>query len=167
MSGTGERQSEGAAAMLLVDRVIGSRLDPVLSERLHDLAHLGRLDHLTVPTSELARRRFRATSAGGEEVAIALPRDQVLYDGAVLLLDEERALVVRVDAQQWLRLQPRSLADAVELGYHAGNLHWRVRFRGEALLVAVEAPVSDYLDRLGSLIGDGRVTASVIADGAQ
>ncbi len=75
-------------------------------------------------------------------MAIALPRDQKLFDGAVLLLDADRALVVRVDRQHWLQLQPRSLADAIELGYHAGNLHWRVRFADEALLVALEAPVA-------------------------
>ena len=150
--------------MLLVCRVLGSRLDPALSERLHQVEHRGRLDVLTLPATELARRRFRATSSGGEDVAIALPRDQRLFDGAVLVLDEERALVVRVDAQQWLALQPRSIADAVELGYHAGNLHWRVRFQGGALLVALEAPAEEYLDRLGALTGDGRVTASVIAD---
>jgi urease accessory protein len=71
-------------------------------------------------------------------------------------------LVVRVDKEHWLRLEPRSLADAVELGYHAGNLHWRVRFQGEALLVALEAPVDDYLDRLGALVTERRVASSVL-----
>ena len=147
--------------MLLVDRVLGSRIDPTLSDRLHHLEHHGKLDILTLPSAELARRRFRATSDAGQEIAVALPRDQKLFDGAVLLLEEAGALVVRVDSEHWLRLQPRSIADAVELGYHAGNLHWRVRFQGEALLVALEAPVDDYLERLGTLVTDRRVATSV------
>ncbi len=147
--------------MLLVERVLGSRVDPSLSDRLHHLEHHGRVDILTLPSAELARRRFRAMSEAGQEVAIALPRDQQLFDGAVLLLDEARALVVRVDAQRWLRLQPRSISDAVELGYHAGNLHWRVRFQGETLLVALEGSVDSYLERLGTLVTDRRVAASV------
>ncbi len=151
--------------MLLIERVLGSRLDPALASALHDLDHHGQIDHLTLSASDLARRRFRAISTGGEEVAVALPRDQVLYDGAVLLLDTGRALVVRVDSQHWLRLQPRSIADAVELGYQAGNLHWRVRFQGEAMLVALEAQVDDYLVRLGALITDRRVTPSVVEEG--
>ena len=150
--------------MLLVDRVLGSRIDPDLSDRLHHLEHHGSVDILTLPAAELARRRFRMTSAAGQDVAVALPRDQKLFDGAVLLLDDERALVVRVDTEHWLRLQPRSIADAVELGYHAGNLHWRVRFQGEALLVALEAPVDDYLDRLAPLIADRRVSTSVLQE---
>ena len=148
--------------MILIERVIGSRRDPELSDRLHHLEHHGRVDVLTLPPAELARRRFRATSAAGQDVAVALPRDEALYDGAVLRLDDDGALVVRVDTQHWLRLQPRSIADALELGHHAGNLHWRVRFGGEAMLVALEAPADDYLERLGSLVTERRVSASVL-----
>jgi urease accessory protein len=149
--------------MLFIDRVLGSRAEPALAERLHGLEHTRRVDVLTLPSDELARRRFKATSEAGEEVTVALPRDQKLFDGAVLLLDDERALVVRVDKEYWLRLEPRSLADAVELGYQAGNLHWRVRFQGEALLVALEAPVDHYLERLGSLVAERRVATSVLS----
>jgi urease accessory protein len=51
-----------------------------------------------------------------------------LFDGAVLLLEPDRAIVVRVNAERWLSLPPRSIANAVEPGYQAGNLHWRARF---------------------------------------
>ena len=69
--------------------------------------------------------------------------------------------LVRVAQERWLRLQPRSIADAIELGYHAGNLYWRVRFAGEALLVAIEAPMDDYLARIGALIRERRVISSL------
>ncbi len=77
----------------------------------------------------------------------------------------DRAIVVRVDTERWLRLSPRSIADAVELGYHAGNLHWRVRFAGETLLVALEAPVDDYVARLGSMVTERRVATAIVAEG--
>jgi urease accessory protein len=48
--------------MIFVDRVLGSRLEPVLADRLHHLEHQGRVDVLTLPADELARRRFKATS---------------------------------------------------------------------------------------------------------
>jgi urease accessory protein len=150
--------------MMYVETVLGSRLEPGLADRLHELEHRGRVDVLSLPVEELARRRFKAKSRDGEEIAVALPRDQKLFDGAVLHLDDHKALVVRVDKAHWLRLSPRSLADAVELGYHAGNLHWRVRFEGEALLVALEAPVDHYLDRLGGLVAERRVAAMVVED---
>jgi urease accessory protein len=147
--------------MLLIEQVLGSRLAPEFSGRLHELEHRGAVDLFTVPAADVARRRLRATTRAGVDVAIALPRDQHLFDGAVLLMEEDRAIVVRVDEQRWLRLQPRAIADAIELGYHAGNLHWRVRFEGEALLVALEAPTDDYLARIATLVAERRVVPSL------
>ncbi|HEY4043537.1 MAG TPA: urease accessory protein UreE [Rhodopila sp.] len=149
-----------------IERVLGSRIEAHLAEALHDLEHRGAVDVLMLAPVDISRRRMRAKTRGGEDLAITLPRDQKLFDGAVLLLEPERAVVVRVTAQQWLRLSPRSIADAVELGYHAGNLHWRVRFEGETLLVALEAPADDYIARLGGMVTDGRVRILVEGDAA-
>jgi urease accessory protein len=147
--------------MLRIDRVLGSRVERSFSERLHDLEHRGTVDLVSIPVADLSRRRLLITSQAGVELAIALPREQKLFDGAVLLIDDDRAIVVRAATERWLRLQPRSLGDAVELGYHAGNLHWRVKFDGESLLVALEGRPEDYTDRLGELISTRRVAASI------
>ncbi|MBL8534708.1 MAG: Urease accessory protein ureE 1, partial [Betaproteobacteria bacterium] len=75
----------------------------------------------------------------------------------VLLLEEDRAIVVRLDEPQWLALAPRDAAAALELGYFCGNMHWKVRFVGEYLHVSMEGPREDYLTRLDHLLADGRV----------
>jgi len=148
--------------MLRIDRVLGSRLEPEFSEELHRLEHRGAIDIVNVPVADLARHRLLITTRGGEELAIALPRHQKLFDGAVLLLDEARAIVVRAASERWLRLEPRSISDAVELGYCVGNLHWRVRFGGEVLLVALEGRPEDYTARLENLIASRRVGVTVL-----
>jgi urease accessory protein len=90
-----------------------------------------------------------------------------LFDGAVLLLDDVSAIVVRAAGQRWLRLEPRSISDAIELGYHVGNLGWRVRFEGEILFVAIEGRVENYVVRLGELFWSRRVGMTVLdEDGA-
>ncbi|GJE71109.1 urease accessory protein UreE [Methylorubrum podarium] len=147
--------------MRVIQRVLGNRSEAGLAERLHHLEHHGAVDILRVPSADVARRRLRATTVGGEEIALALPRDQALFDGAVLVLDDHHALVARVGAERWLRLVPARIPDALELGYHAGNLHWRIRFDGGAILVALEGPAEDYLVRLGALVEEGRVAHSV------
>lgn len=152
--------------MLIIEGVLGSRLEPALAERIHDLEHRGAMDILTVPPSDVRRRRFRATTRAGVDLAIALPREQRLFDGAVLLLDPDRVIVVRVEGERWLRLRPSSIAAAIEVGYHAGNLHWCVRFEGETLLVRLEAPLDGYLARLGPLLADRRVLISLETDEA-
>ncbi len=144
--------------MRLIEHVLGNRTDAALAERLHRLDHRGALDSLTIKAAETERRRFRAVTERGEDVAIALPRDQGLHDGAVLALEEDWALVVRVSTPRWLRLVPRDAAAAIELGYNAGNLHWRVKFDGPALLVALEGPPEAYRVRLQRMIDAGAVT---------
>lgn len=151
--------------MLRIDRILGSRIDPAFAETLHHLEHHGALDILLLPPTDVSRKRLRAQTQGGQDLAIALPRDQSLFDGAVLLLEATRAIIVRVNAERWLRLSPRSISDALELGHHAGNLHWRVRFAGEALLVALEAPVDDYVARLGGMVSERRVGTAVVGEG--
>ena len=144
--------------MRLIERVIGARYDTTIAEALHRLEHRGAVDELRIEAGELQRRRFRSVTAGGEEVAVALPRDQVLHDGAVLVLEADRALLVRVTEPRWLRLVPRDPPAAIELGYLAGNLHWRVRFGGGALLVAVEGSEDGYRERLAKLLETDAVT---------
>lgn len=136
--------------------VIGHAGDPEFSERLHALSHADRVDYLVLDTQDMQRRRLRATTDKGQDCAIALPRGDRLGDGAILLLESERAVVVRSVEQQWLRILPRDAAAALELGYFAGNLHWRARFDGPVLLIAVEGAESDYLDRLKLYLADGR-----------
>ena len=84
----------------------------------------------------------------------------------MLFIDESRAIVVRAEVERWLRLQPSSIAEAVELGYHAGNLHWRVRFEGECLLVALEGPADAYYARLDNIFGGRRIRSALVTEQA-
>jgi urease accessory protein len=143
--------------MRVIERVLGDRRDVAFVERLHQLEHRGAVDVALVEPSDMARHRLRITTQRGEEIAIALPRDETLFDGAVLVLEADRAIVVRSAAERWLRVRPQSPADALELGYHAGNLHWRVRFDGNDLLVALAGPVAAYVARIAPMVEAGRV----------
>lgn len=153
--------------MRLIEHVLANCLDGSVVERLHDLEHRGQLDRLVLQNAEIQRRRFRKRTVKGEEVAIALPREQSLHNGAVLVLDPDYALVVEVAETSWLRCIPNDITSALELAYNAGNLHWRVKFDGAALLVAQEAPVEAYRARLRRLLDAGAVSVeSVSADRA-
>ena len=148
--------------MLRIGHIIGSRLEPAYSEKLHRLELRNAVDELRLPPDHLDRRELTATTRDGRDVAIALPRHERLFDGAVLLLNDDGAVVVRAAGQRWLRLQPRSISDAIELGYHVGNLGWRVRFEGDVLFVAMQGRSENYVVRLGELIWSRRVGISVL-----
>lgn len=135
--------------------ILGLADAPSFAKELHRLDHAGMLDVVYVAASDLARRRMRVRSKAGRDVAIALPRDMRLTEGAVLRLDTSGALIVRVEAERWLRVRPISAEAALRVGYHAGNLHWRVKFDHGDLLVGVETDVQTYIERLSELVREG------------
>ncbi len=145
----------GEPRVVDVDTILGHCRDAALAETLHRLEHAGAVETITVATADLARRRLRVQGDRGTEYRIALDRDCPLFDGAVLSLSAQGAAVLRVAGERWLRLRPPDSETALELGYAAGNLHWRVRFDSGDLLVALEGPPALYLDRIAPLVGRG------------
>jgi urease accessory protein len=143
--------------MLRIEGIIGNVSEPSLADAVHRLAHDGAVEYLFVEQADIGRKRLRLATDRGTDCAISLPRDQTLADGAVLFLDKVRAIVVRVGAERTLRLRPAGPEAALRLGWHAGNLHWRVRFEDGLLVVPLDGPREDYLARLASLVADGDV----------
>jgi urease accessory protein len=137
-----------------IENIVGSIDSPEIAEQLHHLTHAGVVEYVLLSRTDLARHRLRVKSSAGNEYGIALPRSQHLSNGAVLVLEADRAVVVRLEEEQWLVLAPRDVPAALELGYHAGNMHWKVRFDAGRLKIAIEGNEGTYLSRLEDLIGD-------------
>lgn len=144
--------------MLRLTQVLGTASEPHLAEQLHALSHRGAVEYVTLRREDVSRRRLHVFTDRGTEGAIILDRNDPLSNGAVLLLEEDRAVVVKLDEAPWLALEARDAAAALELGYFCGNMHWKVRFVGEYLHVSLQGPRADYIERLSHLIADGRVS---------
>ena len=93
----------------------------------------------------------------GTECAISLPRDQRLANGSILLLENDRAIMIAMREEEILKLAPADATAALELGYFAGNMHWAVRFHGPELHILLHGPAEAYLDRLEPLLAGGRI----------
>jgi urease accessory protein len=143
--------------LLYLTNLLGYAADLDFSERLHKLEHAGKVETIVLTRADAKRHRLRVTTDRGTDVAIALARDEALGDGAILYLDEDKAIVIRMKEEEWLTFVPCDASAALELGYTAGNLHWRVRFTPTGLAVAREGLEQTYLDRLRSLLTSGRV----------
>lgn len=142
--------------MLRLTRILGNASDPEIAEALHACEHHGTVEHITLDPADTARRRLRVTTDAGTDCAIALSRGDRLENGSVLLLEAERAIMVRMTEIAWLALEPKDMAAAVELGYFVGNLHWRVQFDGPILKVALDGDKRNYLERLASHLESGK-----------
>jgi urease accessory protein len=143
--------------MLRLDRILGHATDEEMARRLHILGHADRVEHIVLGGDDVQRHRLHVRTDRGTECAIMVPRAERLSDGAVLLLESARAIVVRLEQARFLALAPRDAAAAIELGYFAGNMHWPVKFAGAVLRIALQGPERAYLDRLAPLLGDGRI----------
>jgi urease accessory protein len=144
--------------MLRLHGILGHSDDPSFRARLHALEHSGGIEFLFVPPDDVGRRRFRADTDRGTDCAVSFDRDGDLQDGDLLYLDDRRAVIVRFGAEKVWRLQPKDQATALKLGWNAGNLHWRVRFEGDSLVIPLDAPLENYRARIRPLLEDGSVT---------
>jgi len=117
--------------MILIDKVLGNIKDGCWLEKSKTL----QVDALVLEQWEAPKNRLRKASQGGIELAIALPRDQHLHDGDVLLHDEEKNVIVVaqvalkdvlvIELQGLEKLSPREiLRSCFELGHGLGNQHW-------------------------------------------
>ncbi len=134
--------------MIQIQNVVGYSHDSKLSNILHDLSHQNKVEYIVLDHANLQRRRFRAQTDKGTDCAVSISRDNKLSNGAVLLLEKDRAIVVKTSEDRWLSLQPTDVSAAIELGYFAGNMHWRVKFAKDRLDIALENPKKIYLERL-------------------
>jgi urease accessory protein len=140
----------------MINTLLGYASDAEVSEQLHSLGHQSAVEYVIIKREDTLRRRLRVQTDKGTECLVALPREQQLVDGAILLLETNRAIVTRMVEEQWLCLQPTDMSSAVELGYFVGNLHWRVQFDGPMLRIALEGPEQDYLTRLEPYLNNNR-----------
>ena len=145
-----------ATVVLHLNQIVGNSSSDDLAEKLHRLSHDGQLEEIHLSAADTARKRLRVETDKGTDCAIALNRDVQLENGSVLLLEKRRAIVIRMLETKWLRIAPRDAEAALELGYFAGNLHWRVRFDGPVMAVALDGPEEDYLARLSPFLEGGR-----------
>lgn len=140
--------------------IIGKSSDADYARRLHHIEHHDGIELLFVPPSDVGRKRFRLTTDRGTDCAVSLDRHEELVDGAVLFLAHDRAIIARFGEQECWRLKPADQAAALKLGWNAGNLHWRVRFDGDCLVVLLDGPLETYRARIRPLIEAGEVVES-------
>ncbi|WP_341358681.1 hypothetical protein V5H98_13015 [Georgenia sp. M64] len=136
---------------------VGREFDGALADELHRLEHANRVERIYLPEPLVGRRRFRATSDRGTEFGIVLDQDPNDIDGLVLLLEPDRAVVLHRGAPETLVLRATDVAGGIQLGWHAGHLHWRVRTEGDRLVVLLDAPADEYLTRITTFLDSGQI----------
>jgi len=106
-------------------------------------------EQLRLPFERRQRSRQRATLASGEEIAIDLPRGQVLRNGDLLVASDQRVVEVVAEPERVVHVEAADAHDLARAAYHLGNRHVPVQV-GEGWLRIAEDPV---IERMLSGLG--------------
>ncbi len=107
-------------------------------------------DTLHLTWEERRWTRKRVTTAGGRELALALPTGTVLDPGAVLLVEDDWYLVVEARPEPLLAIFPASREEALRLAFEVGNRHFTLALEDGALLVPDDTAMIQLATRAGA-----------------
>ncbi len=107
-------------------------------------------DQLKLPFERRRKSRQRATLVSGEEVAIELPRGQVLRGGDWVVASDGRVIEVVASAEKVLHVECESPQALARAAYHLGNRHVPVQVGDGWLRIAEDHVLARMLEVLGA-----------------
>jgi urease accessory protein len=107
---------------------------------------------LRLPFDLRQKSRLRATLASGEEVAIVLPRGQVLRGGDWVVASDGRVIEVVAQQEKVLHVSFATPEALTRAAYHLGNRHVPVQLGNGWLRIAADHVLAEMLRGLGASV---------------
>lgn len=144
--------------MEIVTEILGNLAS--LKDQAEQSQRIEAIDRLVLTSEERLSPHLLGHTVGGRRIRISLPRTAELFDGDVLAIDDDVAIVVEAAAEDLLMISPDDKLTWGIVGFQLGNLHRPVRFTEAAILTPADAIVAELLGRLGVAF-EQRLTAFV------
>lgn len=117
--------------MMTITSVVGNiRSDKNLEDAYQKLSGEKKVEKVLLSRVEAQRSRMRRTSDAGTDIAITLEHGSTLKHGDVLLLEENKMIVVEYEPEDVLGFKikeelssDQKIAIAIKMGHAIGNLH--------------------------------------------
>ena len=107
---------------------------------------------LVLPFDMRQKSRLRATLTSGEEVAIVLPRGQVLRGGDWVVASDGRVIEVEAQHEKVLHVLCAAPQLLIRAAYHLGNRHVPVQVGEGWLRIAEDHVLEEMLKGLGATL---------------
>ena len=104
-------------------------------------------DRLELTFDSRQKSRLRTKLASGEEVALMLPRGEILRGGDLVTASDGRVIEVVASPEKLLHVETNELAKAA---YHLGNRHVPVQVGETFLRIAEDHVLEEMLVKLGA-----------------
>jgi urease accessory protein len=106
-------------------------------------------DHLELPFESRQKSRLRTKLRSGEEVALLLPRGEILRGGDLVTASDGRVIEIVSQAEKLLHAEIKDLARAA---YHLGNRHVPIQIGEGFLRLAEDHVLEEMLLKLGARV---------------
>ena len=147
--------------MITVSSIIGNiKKDTNLGQKYDEMCRTASAECETIKISRLEseRVRMRKTSDKGTDVALTLPQGTHLKHGDVLLLAENKMLVVEIEPENVAMLEIKGNLDdddiirlPVTVGHTIGNLHRPIKIEENKIYFPIQA--DSEIDMFRKLLG--------------
>jgi urease accessory protein len=107
---------------------------------------------LRLPFDLRQKSRLHAKLDSGEEVALMLPRGEVLRGGDLVTASDGRIIEIVAAPEKLLHVECRSANDLARAAYHLGNRHVPVEVGEGFLRIAADHVLEEMLKRLGAKV---------------
>ena len=104
---------------------------------------------LKLPFDSRQKSRLRTKLVSGEEVALMLPRGEILRGGDLVTASDGRVIEVVAEPEKLLHIESAELA---RVAYHLGNRHVPVQVGKDFLRIAADHVLGEMVKKLGAKV---------------
>ena len=104
---------------------------------------------LRLPFEQRQKSRLKTKLVSGEEVALMLPRGDILRGGDLVTASDGRVIEVVAEPEKLLHIESDALA---KLAYHLGNRHVPVQVGEGFLRIAADHVLEEMVKKLGAKV---------------
>ena len=105
---------------------------------------------LKLPFDARQKSRLRTHLASGEEVALMLPRGDILRGGDLVVASDGRVIEIVAETEKVLHITCQTSQDVTRAAYHLGNRHVPVQVGEGFLRIAADHVLEEMLQGLGA-----------------
>jgi urease accessory protein len=109
-------------------------------------------ERLELPFESRQKSRLKAKLASGEEVALMLPRGEILRGGDLVTASDGRVIEVVSQVEKVLHVETKTPQDLARAAYHLGNRHVPVQVAETFLRIAEDHVLEEMLRKLGASV---------------
>ena len=104
---------------------------------------------LRLPFDSRQKSRLKTRLVSGEEVALMLPRGEILRGGDLVTASDGRVIEVLAEPEKLLHIESDALA---KVAYHLGNRHVPVQVGKDFLRIAEDHVLEEMVKKLGARV---------------